>query len=104
MTEGNASFETKIAVLTKRIDDQARFTRAVVVVCTTAILGVMFYMLTEIFASLPAVIVTTGIGQIDKVVYIWKATEAGITRNAAAQKSANTAGASTTTGTGNAAK
>jgi hypothetical protein len=77
MTTEGTSLESKIAVLAKRIDDQARFTRAVTVICTTAIMGVMFYMMTEIFGTLPSVIVTTGLGQLDKIVFMWKATEAG---------------------------
>lgn len=76
MTEGT-SLESKIAVLAKRIDDQARFTRAVVVICSTAVLGVMFYMMTEIFSTLPAVILTNALGSMDKLVYMWRATEAG---------------------------
>jgi hypothetical protein len=77
MTTEGTSLESKIAVLAKRIDDQARFTRAVTVICTTAIMGVMFYMMTEMFGTLPSVIVTTGLGQLDKIVFMWKATEAG---------------------------
>jgi hypothetical protein len=82
MTEG-PTLETKIATLTKRIDDQARFTRAVTVVCTTALLGVMFYMLTEIFTTLPAVMVTSFLGQMDTVQSMWKATELHKSRRAA---------------------
>lgn len=83
MTEGS-SLETKIATLTKRIDDQARFTRAVTVVCTTALLGVLFYMLTEIFTTLPTVVVTNFLGQMDTIQSMWKATEVHKARKAAA--------------------
>lgn len=76
MTE-ETSLDSKIAVLAKRVDDQARFTRAVVVICTTAVMGVMFYMLTEIFGTLPQVMITNMLGSMDKLVYMWNATEAG---------------------------
>ena len=74
MTEG--SLEAKVSQLAKRIDDQARFTRAVTVICTTAVLGVMFYMLSEIFGTLPPMVVTSFMGQMDTVVSMWNATEA----------------------------
>jgi hypothetical protein len=98
MTEGT-SLESKIAVLAKRIDDQSRFTRAVVVICTTAVLGVMFYMMTEIFATLPSVIFTNTLGQMDKLVYMWKATEAGANarRNAPAATTGNAPSTPSTT-------
>ena len=79
MTEGT-SVESKIAVLAKRIDDQARFTRAVTVICTTAILGVMFYMLTEIFSTLPGLIISSVIGQMDTLNSVWRATDAAASR------------------------
>ena len=82
MTEG--TLESKIAQLAKRIDDQARFTRAVTVICTTAILGVMFYTLTQMFGNLPGVIVTNFLGQMDTIVLMWDATEARARRPAPA--------------------
>ncbi len=78
MTDG--SLETKVAQLAKRIDDQSRFTRALVVICTTAVLGVNFYMLTEIFSSLPAVLIGNFMSHTDAMVAIWDATEANLRR------------------------
>lgn len=69
------SLEGQLAQLTRRIDDQARFTRTVVVVCTTAILGVMFYMLTIVFAELPYVFMVRYIESLDKIVYQWRTIE-----------------------------
>jgi len=68
-----SALETQVGQLTKRIDDQARFTRTVVVVCTTAILGVMFYMLTVIFSDLSYVFVARYMENLDKIVFQWKA-------------------------------
>ena len=53
MADGS-SFETSLAQLSKKIDEQARFTRSVVIICTLTILGVVFYTMTEMFSSLPA--------------------------------------------------
>ncbi len=67
------ALETQVGQLTKRIDDQARYTRTVVVVCTTAILGVMFYMLTVIFSDLSYVFIARYMENLDKIVFQWKA-------------------------------
>ena len=68
-----SALETQVGQLTKRIDDQARFTRTVVVVCTTAILGVMFYMLTVIFSDLSYVFIARYMENLDKIAFQWKA-------------------------------
>jgi hypothetical protein len=102
MTEGT-SLESKIAVLAKRIDDQARFTRAVTVICSTAVLGVMFYMMTEIFSTLPAVIYTNFLGQMDKTVYMWRATEAGANARSGIKPAATTSSTAPSTTAGTAA-
>lgn len=53
MTE-NSSLESKIDALSKKIDSQARFTRSVVLLCTTAIVGVVLYIFTEVMSTIPA--------------------------------------------------
>lgn len=63
--------EPILAQLTKRIDDQARFTRTAVVVCTVAILGTMFWMITEIYGSLPSLIVGTFMQQMETIRDHW---------------------------------
>ena len=68
-----SALETQVGQLTKTIADQARFTRTVVVVCTTAILGVMFYMLTVIFSDLSYVFIARYMESLDKIVFQWKA-------------------------------
>jgi len=77
MTE-ETSLEGKLTMLEKKLEHQERFTRTVVVVCTTAILGVLFYMLTEIFGSLPSLIVANYMANLDKIVFQWRATENGL--------------------------
>ncbi len=67
--------ETKYAELCKRIEGQARFTRTVVVVCTAAILGTIFYVLSEIFAALPGVIIANQLEKLEPMVYQWRALE-----------------------------
>lgn len=77
MSDGS-SFETSLAQLSKKIDEQARFTRSVVIICTLTILGVVFYTMTEMFSSLPANIVLHFMGNMEKIVYEWKAIESSI--------------------------
>jgi hypothetical protein len=45
-----------LADLAKKIDDQARFTRSVSIICMLAIVGVIFFMLTEMFSIMPNII------------------------------------------------
>jgi hypothetical protein len=70
------SLESTVNQLTKRIDDQARFTRTVVVVCTTAILGVMFYMLTILFSDMPYMFVARYMENLEAIVKQWRAIDA----------------------------
>lgn len=77
MTDGS-SMEMTIAQLAKKIDEQSRFTRSVSIICTLTILGVMFYTLTEMFSNLPNMIILQFMGNLEKIVYEWKAIEATI--------------------------
>lgn len=65
------SGEITLADLAKKIDEQARFTRSVSIICTLAILGVMFYTLTEIFANMPSVVVAQYMANLDSIVSEW---------------------------------
>ena len=49
--EGNLS--EQIGALSKKVEDQCRFTRVLVLVCTSAIAAIMFYLTTEIVSTLP---------------------------------------------------
>jgi hypothetical protein len=72
MTNG----EITLADLAKKMDDQSRFTRSVSVICTLAILGVMFYTLTEMFSNLPSAIVLHYMANMDKIVHEWNEIQA----------------------------
>ncbi len=71
MTNG----EITLADLARKIDDQSRFTRSVSIICTLAILGVMFYTLTEMFSNLPSAIILHYMANLDKIVHEWHAIE-----------------------------
>ncbi len=70
MTDGT---EMTLATLAKKIDEQARFTRSVSIICTLSILGVMFYTLTEMFSNLPNMIILQFMGNLEKINQEWKA-------------------------------
>jgi hypothetical protein len=70
MTDGT---EITLATLAKKIDEQARFTRSVSIICTLSILGVMFYTLTEMFSNLPNMIILQFMGNLEKINQEWKA-------------------------------
>lgn len=83
MTE-ESSFEGKLAQLTKRIDDQARFTRTLVVVCTAAVLAVNMWIVTETFSSLPTMIIASLMENMDVISRQYKALEESGSKNAPA--------------------
>lgn len=70
-----ARVESSLAQLSKKIDEQARFTRSVTIICTLTILGVVFYTMTEMFSSLPSNIVLQFMGNMEKIVAEWKLIE-----------------------------
>lgn len=74
MAEESGSVD-KFAALTTKVEREARFTRSLVVICTVANLGVLFYGITEIFKSLPLVFVANYMANLDKIVYQTKAIE-----------------------------
>jgi hypothetical protein len=69
MTDGT---EITLAGLAKKIDEQARFSRSVSIICTLSILGVMFYTLTEMFSNLPNMIILQFMGNLEKINQEWK--------------------------------
>jgi hypothetical protein len=81
MADGS-SFETSLEQIGKKIDEQARFTRSVVIICTLSILGVTHYTLIEIYGSLPANCVMHFMGNMEKIVAEWKLIEASMANRA----------------------
>lgn len=69
MTEGPSDIQ--INQLIKRIDDQARFTRTLVVVCTASIMGVFFYLLTELYGHFPVFTFNYFLENLDKIHGEW---------------------------------
>ena len=63
------------ARLAKKIDDQARFTRMLVVVCCLAVLGSMFYSLTSLVNLLPDLVMARLMGNLDTVQREWQTLE-----------------------------
>jgi hypothetical protein len=72
MTEGS---ENLFAILSKKIDDQARFTRAVTIICTLAIIAVVFYSLTSLVSVLPGLVLADFMGNLEQVQTQWKLIE-----------------------------
>lgn len=70
--------EVTLSLLAKKIDDQARFTRSVTIICTLAILGVMFYTLTEIFSGLPQAVIMHYMANIEPIVKEWNIAESNM--------------------------
>ncbi len=73
--------EITIALLAKKIDDQARFSRSVTIICTLAILGVLFYTSTEMFASLPQAVILHYMANIEPIVKEWNAAQSNLRAN-----------------------
>lgn len=67
----NSSGELTLAEIGKKIDEQARFTRSVLIICTLAILGFLAYTLTEIFSTMPQAIILQYMANLDKIVVEW---------------------------------
>jgi len=65
----------RFTMLATKVERESRFTRSLVVICTVANLGVVFYGITEIYKSLPLVMIASFMGNLDKIVYQWKAIE-----------------------------
>lgn len=71
MTEA-PEVEKLLAHLTKRIEEQSRFTRSVTVICTLLILGVAFYTSTTMITVMPQLMVANIMGNMEQLVQQWK--------------------------------
>jgi hypothetical protein len=67
--------EAQIAQLSKRIDEQMRITRNLTALCTTVIIGVMFFIFTQTIQHLPSIIIFHYMSNLDSIVKEWKETE-----------------------------
>ncbi len=71
MTEAT-EVEKVLAHLSKRIEEQSRFTRSVTVICTLLILGVSCYTSTTMITVMPSLIVANLMGNMEQLVQQWK--------------------------------
>ncbi len=69
------SLETKLAELAKHVQDQARFTRAITVVCTAAVMGVLFWMIVQVFTLMPDMVIAKYMAALPQIVVQWHFTE-----------------------------
>lgn len=83
----DSSLEQKVAELSKQVQDQSRFTRAIVLVCTAATMGVLFWIVVQVFSLLPGAIMLQYMTNLPNVVAQWKFYEANQSKSSApAQK------------------
>lgn len=83
MTQGNGD-ESILAQLSKKIDDQARFTRIVFIFCTLAVVGVLYFTMTSELAVLPDLVLTRFMGNMEPLVNEWKVAESAVQKKKSA--------------------
>ena len=71
MTEAT-ELEKCFAQLSKRLEQQSRFTRSVTVICTLLILGVVFYTSTTMISVVPQLIVANLMGNMEQLAQEWR--------------------------------
>ncbi|MBZ0189811.1 MAG: hypothetical protein K8F91_26435 [Candidatus Obscuribacterales bacterium] len=71
----DSDLDERLTQLSQKVDDQFRFTRNVLVLCTLTIIGVMVFTVTQIFNSLPSQIILNYMSNLDQIVAEWKACE-----------------------------
>ena len=62
-----------VSQLNKKIDDQARFTRIVTVLCCLSIIGCMFYALSAMITTVPDLIVARVMSNVENIHTEWQA-------------------------------
>ncbi len=60
--------EITMESISKKIDEQFRFTRSVIFMCTCLILGVMFYIIFTLFDQLPELVVLRFMGKMEPII------------------------------------
>jgi hypothetical protein len=73
-----SDLEAQIASLGKRFDEQTRLTRSLIAICTTLLVGVMFFIFTVTIDQLPSIIVMKYMSNLDAIVKEWKQVEHSI--------------------------
>lgn len=72
--------EEQFALLNKKIEEQFRFTRNVIVLCTLTILGIIVFTVTTTLEALPPLVISHCMVNLDQIVTEWKACEAAQAR------------------------
>lgn len=72
--------EEQFAQLNKKIEEQFRFTRNVIVLCTLTILGMMVFTVTTTVETLPPLVISHYMVNMDQIVQEWKACEIALAR------------------------
>ena len=67
--------EKLLEQINKRLDEQFRFTRFVVLLCGMTIIGVLVFTVLMTFQSLPAQIIAHYMSNLEPIVYEWKSYE-----------------------------
>lgn len=67
--------ETQVIQLGKRMEEQMRITRNLTALCTTLIVGLMFFIFCQTMEHLPSIIVLRYMSNLDSIVKEWRQTE-----------------------------
>lgn len=79
--------ENQISQLSKRMEEQMRISRNLIALCTTLIVGLMFFIFCQTMEHLPSIIVLKYMSNLDPIVKEWRQTERGLdARDKAQQK------------------
>jgi hypothetical protein len=73
--------EITLAELAKKIDDQSRFTRSLMIICTLIIVGFGIVALIETFNGIPSATVMQYMANLDSIVKEWDLAQASIARS-----------------------
>jgi len=82
-------WEDQFAILTKKVDDQFRFTRSVIVLCTLANLGLVIFTVLATFQSLPSQMTAHSMSNLEPVVRLWRQYEALLDNQDSVRKEQN---------------
>jgi len=67
-----SELEAQITQLSKKFDEQTRLTRSLIALCTTLMVGVMFFIFTLTLEHLPSIIILKYMSSLDSIVKEWK--------------------------------
>jgi len=70
-----SDLEAQISQLSKRLEEQTRLTRSLIALCTTLLVGVMFFIFTLTIEHLPRLIMFQYMSNLDSIVQEWKQIE-----------------------------